>query len=80
MQMTWSDILKNLTISQKTVIANINKLSKSADIKPTHRNQFYFYILAMNKSKNCKSNSLYNSFKKNKILVNNVKWYSHYGN
>ena len=74
MQMTWSDIRKNLTISQKTVIANINKLSKSADIKPTHKNQFYFYILAMNKSKvNCKSNSIYNSFKENKILVNNVK-------
>ena len=43
--MTWSDILKNLMISQKSVRANTNKLSKSAGYKTnTQKSVLFLYI------------------------------------
>ena len=57
----------------KKLFELINQFSRTSAYTINTDNRFYFYILAMNKSKNCKSNSIYNSFKKNKILVNNVK-------
>lgn len=42
--MTWSDILKNLMISQKSVRANTNKLSKSAGYKTnTQKSVLFLY-------------------------------------
>ena len=46
--MTWSDILKNLMISQKSVRANTNKLSKSAGYK-TNTQKSVLFLYTCNK-------------------------------
>ena len=67
--MTWSYTQKIPRNSLKLI--RINEFSKVQKIISTHKNQLYFYMLAMNNPKmKLRGNFIENNIKKNKIGIN----------